>query len=60
MNKKEREKILTKNLKIVYDEYSAYVYHLLALKPFFQDMIETSVGKTPKFDLSEMVKSKEN
>lgn len=56
MKQRERQKILTKNLEIVYDEYSAYVYHLMALKPFFKDMISISKGKIPNFDLSEMIK----
>lgn len=58
MNQSEKQKILTRNLQIVYDEYSAYVYHLIALKPFFKDMIDISKGKNPNFDLSEIIQIK--
>ena len=51
MKQKERQKILTKNLEMVYDGYSNYIYHLLALKPFFKDLISISKGKVPIFDL---------
>ena len=58
MNKKERQKIMTNNLKIIYDEYSAYVYHLMALKPFFKDLIEISMGKNQNLDLTEISETK--
>jgi len=58
MKQTERQKFITKQLEIIYDEYSAYVYQLIALKPFLDDMIAVSKGKEPVFDLSEIIKKK--
>ncbi len=43
-------------MEIIYNEYSAYVYQLLALKPFMKDLISVAKGKPPTFDLSEIIK----
>jgi hypothetical protein len=56
MKQTERQKFITKQLEIIYDEYSTYVYQLIALKPFLNDIIEVSKGKKPVFDLSEIIK----
>lgn len=56
MNTKERQKFLAEQMEIIYDEYSTYICQLIALKPFMKDLIAVSKGKTPVFDLSEIIK----
>lgn len=55
MNQRERNKILKENFEVIYDEYSKSLYNLLSIKPFLKDLIDISKGKTPLFDLSEII-----
>lgn len=59
MRQTKRQKFITKQLEIIYDEYSTYVYQLIALKPFINDIIAVSKGEKPVFDLSEIIKKNE-